>query len=43
LIKEKGASYLTSGSKNILDKINLAENPEIIVWGVVTYVIHKQQ
>ena len=43
LIKEKGVSYLTSGSKNILDKINLAENPEIVVWGVVTYVIHKQQ
>ena len=43
LIKEKEASYLTSGSKNILDKINLAENPEIVVWGVVTYVIHKQQ
>jgi DNA polymerase V len=43
LIKEKRASYLTSGSKNILDKFNLAENPEIIVWGVVTYVIHKQQ
>ena len=43
LIKEKGVSSLTSGSKNILDKINLAENPEIVVWGVVTYVIHKQQ
>ena len=43
LIKEKGASYLTSGSKNILDKINLTENPEIMVWGVVTYVIHKQK
>ena len=43
LIKEKGASYLTSGSKRILDKINLTENPEIVVWGVVTYVIHKQQ
>ena len=43
LIKEKELSYLTSGSKNILDKINLAENPEIVVWGVVTYVIHKQQ
>ena len=43
LIKEKEASYLTSGSKNILDKINLTENPEIVVWGVVTYVIHKQQ
>ena len=43
LIKEKGVSYLTSGSKSILDKINLTENPEIVVWGVVTYVIHKQQ
>ena len=43
LVKEKGVSYLTSGSKNILDKINLTENPEIVVWGVVTYVIHKQQ
>ena len=43
LIKEKGASYITSGSKNVSDKINLTENPEIIIWGVVTYVIHKQQ
>ena len=43
LIKQKEVSYLTSGSKNILDKINLAENPEIVVWGAVTYVIHKQQ
>ena len=43
LIKENGVSYITSGSKNILDKINLTENPEIIIWGVVTYVIHKQQ
>ena len=24
----------------IEDKINLVENPEIIIWGVVTYVIH---
>ena len=43
LIKEKGISYITSGSKNISEKINLIENPEIIIWGVVTYVIHKQQ
>ena len=42
-IKEKGLSYLTSGSKNILEKINLEENPEVIIWGVVTYVIHKLQ
>ena len=43
LIREKGLSYLTSGSKNILEKINLEENPEVIIWGVVTYVIHKLQ
>jgi DNA polymerase V len=43
LIKKKGVSYITSGSKNISEKINLTENPEIIIWGVVTYVIHKQQ
>ena len=39
-IKEKGLSFLTSGSKKIEDKINLSENPEIFIWGVVTYTIH---
>ena len=39
-IKEKNQSFLTSGSKKLKDKINLAENPEIFIWGVVTYVIH---
>jgi len=39
-IKEKNQSFLTSGSKEIKDKINLTENPEIVIWGVVTYVIH---
>jgi len=39
-IKENGQSFLTSGSKEIKDKINLTENPEILIWGVVTYVIH---
>ena len=39
-IKEKDESFLTSGSKNINDKISLNENPEILIWGVVTYVIH---
>ena len=43
LIKSKEANYLTSGSKNTSDRINLADNPEIIIWGVVTYVIQKQQ
>ena len=42
LVKSKEANYLTSGSKNASDKINLTDNPEIILWGVVTYVIHKQ-
>ena len=39
-IKEKNESFLTSGSKNLKDKINLTDNPEIFIWGVVTYVIH---
>ena len=43
LIKSMGSNYLTSGSKNTSDRINLTDNPEIIIWGVVTYVIHKQQ
>ena len=39
-IKEKNQSFLTSGSSEIKNKINLTENPEIVIWGVVTYVIH---
>ena len=39
-LKEKNQSFLTSGSKKIKDKISLNENPEIFIWGVVTYVIH---
>jgi len=39
-VKEKNQSFLTSGSKKLEDKINLSENPEIFVWGIVTYVIH---
>ena len=42
LIKSKETNNLTSGSKNTSDRINLTDNPEIIIWGVVTYVIHKQ-
>ena len=42
-IKEKDKSFLTSGSKRLKDKINLTENPEIFIWGVVTYVIHALQ
>ena len=39
-IKEKSQSFLTSGSKKLNDKINLTENPEVFIWGIVTYVIH---
>ena len=39
-LKEKNQSFLTSGSKKLKDKINLTENPEIFIWGVVTYIIH---
>ena len=39
-IKEKNQTFLTSGSKEVKDKINLIENPEIVIWGVVTYTIH---
>ena len=38
LVKSKGNNYLTSGSKNTSDRINLTDNPEIIIWGVVTSV-----
>jgi len=38
-VKEKNCSFLTSGP----NKINLTENPEIFVWGVVTYAIHALQ
>ena len=36
-IKEKDKNYLTSGQR----KIELNDNPNVIIWGVVTYVIHK--
>ena len=39
-IKENNQSFLASGLKEIKDKINLTENPDIFIWGVVTYVIH---
>ena len=37
---ENNQNFLTSGSKKFKDKISLAENSEIFIWGVVTYVIH---
>ncbi len=41
ILKEKGETFLTSGSKKTSDRIPLAKDQEIIIWGVVTYVIHK--
>ena len=38
-IKGKNNNYLASGP----NKIELSENPNIIIWVVVTYVIHKLQ
>ena len=38
-VKEKENNYLASGP----NKIELSENPNVIIWGVVTYVIHKLQ
>ena len=37
---ENNQNFLTSGSKKLKDRINLTENSEIFIWGVVTYVIH---
>ena len=42
-LRENNQNFLTSGSKKIKDKINLTDNPEIFIWGVVTYVIHALQ
>tara|TARA_B100000029_G_scaffold160577_1_gene156415 strand:+ start:1592 stop:1984 length:393 start_codon:yes stop_codon:yes gene_type:complete len=39
-LRENNQNFLTSGSKKLKDKINLNENSEIFIWGVVTYVIH---
>ena len=39
-IKEKDLQFLSSGSKNLKDKIILDSNSDIFIWGVVTYVIH---
>ena len=41
ILKEKGETFLASGSKKIEDRIHLSKDQEIIIWGVVTYVIHQ--
>ena len=40
-IKEKNLQFLSSGSKNLDDKIIINLNSDIFIWGVVTYVIHS--
>ena len=40
-VKSKGRQFLTSGSKNIEDKIIINDESDIFIWGVVTYVIHS--
>ena len=42
-LRENNQNFLTSGSKKLKDKIGLTENPEIFIWGVVTYVVHALQ
>ena len=41
ILKEKGKTFLTSGSIKNLEKIHLGKDQEVIIWGVVTYVIHQ--
>ena len=40
-VKSTEGQFLTSGSKNIEDKIIINNESEIFIWGVVTYVIHS--
>ena len=40
-VKTKDEQFLTSGSKQIEDKIIINNESDILIWGVVTYVIHS--
>ena len=40
-VKSKNGQFLTSSSKNIVDKIMINDESEVFIWGVVTYVIHS--
>ena len=40
-VKTKDEQFLTSGSKKIEDKIIINNESDILIWGVVTYVIHS--
>ena len=41
VVKSKDGKFLTSGSKNIEDKIIIGDEMEVFILGVVTYVIHS--
>ena len=40
-VKTKDEQFLTSRSKKIEDKIIINNESDILIWGVVTYVIHS--
>ncbi len=40
-VKSKDEQFLTSGSKKIEDKIIINNESDVLIWGVVTYVIHS--
>ena len=40
-VKTKDEQFLTSKSKKIEDKIIINNESDILIWGVVTYVIHS--
>ena len=40
-VRSKDGQFLTSGSKNIEDKIIIGDESELFIWVVVTYVIHS--
>ena len=41
ILKEKGETLFNIWIKKMSDRIHLAKDQEIIIWGVVTYVIHQ--
>ncbi len=41
LVQERDKKFLTSGSKEFIDRILINEEQDIFIWGVVTYVIHS--
>ena len=41
LVQERDKKFLTSGSKEFVDRILINEEADIFIWGVVTYVIHS--